>query len=365
MDSRMPCSLKEKYDDHLTFDALLEAHKRASKTKRNSKEVLKFEIDLESNLANLYKQLKNGTYKMGKYREFVIKEPKTRIIRSLPYIDRIVHQWYVHEFIKPYIVPRFIKDTYACIDNRGTHLAIDTLQKYMRKMRNQYGKYYIVKCDIKGFFYNIDKDVLYDILKRIIKDKKLRELTKLFIYESMKDKKGLPIGNYTSQYFANIYLNQLDHYLKEKVGVKYYVRYMDDFISLVQTEEEAKSLLTTIQRFVEDKLHIELNEKSIYFENKLGVEFCGFHLYEDYRKLRKRSRKKMSKKIRKWNQLYKAGVLNLHDVMLSWNAWIAHSSHASCYHLQEKYYNRMLFKEYMPFRANSSLEVEEVGSSTL
>ena len=346
----MPRSLKEKYDDHLTFDALLAAHKRACKTKKNSKEVLKFEIDLETDLANLYKKLKNETYQMGKYREFIITEPKTRIIRSLPYIDRIVHQWYIYEFIKPYIVPRFIKDTYACIDGRGTHHAIDTLQKYMRAMRRKYGTYYIVKCDIKGFFYNIDREVLFKILKRIIRDKKLLALTHKFIYEKSCDTKGLPIGNYTSQYFANIYLNGMDHYLKEKIRLKYYVRYMDDFICLVEKEEEAKELLELIRNYVEEKLHVELNEKSSYFLNHFGVEFCGFHIYEDYRMLRKRSRKKMSKKIRKWNQLYKAGVLDLKEVLPSWNAWIAHSDHGSCYHLQEKFYNRMLFKEYMPFK---------------
>lgn len=352
----MPRSLKEKYDEHLTFDALLEAHQRASKTKRNSKEVIKFEIDLESNLANLYKQLKNGTYEMGKYREFIITEPKTRIIRSLPYVDRIVHQWYIYEFIKPYIVPRFIHDTYACIEGRGTHLAIDTLQKYMRKMRRKYGSYYIVKCDIKGFFYNIDKDVLFAILKRLIRDQKLLALTHKFIYEKSSDKKGLPIGNYTSQYFANIYLNGLDHYLKEKRRLSYYVRYMDDFICLVETEEEAKEILASIRDYVEEKLHLELNEKSEYFLNHFGVEFCGFHIYEDYRMLRKRSRKKMSKKIKKWNQLYQAGALDLKEVLTSWNAWIAHSSHGSCYHLQEKFYQRMLFKEYLPFRNQTNVK---------
>lgn len=354
----MPHSLKAKYDEHLTFDALLEAHKRASKTKRNSKEVLKFEIDLETNLANLYKKLKEGTYRMGKYREFVITEPKTRVIRSLPYVDRIVHQWYVYEFIKPYIVPRFIKDTYACIDGRGTHLAVDNLQKYMRKMRKKYGEYYIVKCDIKGFFYHIDKDVLYKMLARIIRDPKLLELTKVFIYEDNLEEKGLPIGNYTSQYFANIYLNVLDHFVKEKLRIKYYVRYMDDFVSLVETEEEAKNLLKTIQSYVEEVLKLELNSKSVYYPNQMGVEFCGFHIYEDYRKLRMRSRKKIRKKIKKWNKLYQAGVLDMHEALLSWNAWIAHSSHASCYHLQEELYNRLLFKEYIPFRDQEPVKME-------
>ncbi len=346
----MPHSLKEKFDEHLTFDALLEAHKRASKTKKNSKEVLNFEIDLETHLANLYKKLKDGTYKMGKYREFIIHEPKERIIRSLPYIDRIVHQWYIYEFIKPYMIPRLIQDTFACIDGRGTHLAVETLQKYMRRMRKKYTSYYVVKCDIKGFFYHIDKDVLYTMLKRIIRDPKILKLTKIFVYEDGLEEKGLPIGNYTSQYFANIYLNGLDHYLKEKLRVKYYVRYMDDFIALVPTLEEAKELLSKIQQYVEEKLHLELNQKSRYYPNQFGIDFCGFEIYEDFRKLRLRSKKKIKKKIKKWNQLYKAGVLDFQEALLSWNAWIAHSNHASCYRLQNKLYQQIEFREQLPFR---------------
>ena len=146
---------------------------------------------------------------MGKYRTFKIYEPKERVIRALPYVDRIVHQWYIHEFIKPYIVPRFINDSYACIEGRGTHKAVDKAQEYMRKMKNNYGAYYIVKCDISGFFYNIDKDVLYNILKRFIRDHKLLDITYEFIYNDGEEV-GLPIGNYTSQFFANIYMNELD-----------------------------------------------------------------------------------------------------------------------------------------------------------
>ena len=118
----MPKSIKNVFDSKLTFMKLLEAHQRASKIKRNKPEVMKFNIDLESNITNLLTKIETNQYHLGKYREFVIYEPKERIIKSLPYVDRIVHQWYVEEFIKPYISKRFIKDTYACIEGRGTHL---------------------------------------------------------------------------------------------------------------------------------------------------------------------------------------------------------------------------------------------------
>ena len=342
----MPHTIRNEFDKHLTIKALLDAHERACKTKRYSREVLKFEIDLETNIVNLYKKLKNGTYKMGKYRTFKIYEPKERVIRALPYVDRIVHQWYIHEFIKPYVVPRFISDSYACIEGKGTHKAVDKAQEYMQKMKNKYSTYYIVKCDIKGFFYNIDKDVLYNILKKFIKDEKLLALTYEFIYNDGEDV-GLPIGNYTSQFFANIYMNELDHYVKEGLKVKYYVRYMDDFIMFVRTKEDAKKVLFDVSKYVMEVLHLELNNKSRYYPNKMGLDFCGFRIYESYRLLRKRSIKKIKRKVRRWNMLYERGLLDLDKTVLEWNSWLAHSSHGKCYKLQMNIYNKIIFKEYL------------------
>ena len=126
----MPKSIKKLFNEKLDFVLFVEAHNRAKKNKMSKKEVLKYELDLETNLVNLIRQIKNGTYKIGKYRSFKVYEPKERLIKSLPYRDRIVHQWYVEEFIKPFIVPRFISDTYACIEGRGTHKAVFKLQKY-------------------------------------------------------------------------------------------------------------------------------------------------------------------------------------------------------------------------------------------
>ena len=340
----MSHTIRNQFDKHLTFEALLSAHIRASKTKRYSLEVLKFEVDLESNIINLLNKLKDGSYKMGKYREFKIYEPKQRVIRSLPYVDRIVHQWYIYEFIKPYIIPRFINDSYACIEGRGTHKAVDKAQYYMRLMKKKYNNYYLVKCDIKGFFYNIDKDILYSILKEFILDSKLLKLTYEFVYNDL-EKVGIPIGNYTSQFFANIYLNKLDWYVKSNLRIKCYVRYMDDFVMFVKTKEEAKELLKIIDKFVKDELHLELNSKSRYYPNKMGLDFCGFRIYESYRLLRKRKRKKIKRKVKIWNILYEKGILDVSKTILEWNAFLAHSSHAKCYKLQWDIYNKIIFKE--------------------
>ncbi len=142
----------------------------------------------------------------------------------------------------------------------------------MRIMKRKYGSYYILKCDIKKYFYNINKDILFSILKRSMSDKELLNFTLVLL--NSEDKVGIPIGNYTSQYFANIYLNELDHYVKETLRISYYVRYMDDFILLLDTKKECISILKKIQFFLENKLELKLNDKSRYYPNKMGVNFC-------------------------------------------------------------------------------------------
>lgn len=342
----MPKTIKNIFLKKLDYIYFYEAHLRAVKNKRHKDEVILFEIDLETNLSNLVESIKNDTYRIGKYREFVIYEPKKRIIRSLPYKDRVVHQWYVEEFIKPYFLPRFISDTCACIENRGTHYAANKIQKYMRIMKRNNGNYYILKCDIKKYFYSIDKNILMNIMKKKISDEFLLNFTKKLIFDGTGDI-GIPIGNYTSQYFANIYLNELDHYVKETLKIKYYVRYMDDFILLLKTKEEAKEILDKIKIFLENNLNLELNEKTKYYPNKLGCNFCGFVIYETHMMLRKRSKKHIKKKIKIWNKNYENGTLNLFHTRLEWNSWCNHASHASSYNLRCKMYDQIQFKKYL------------------
>lgn len=326
----MSKSIKKCFYQKLTFENLLNAHNRAKKNKGNKKEVIRFEIDLESNIINIIHRLKDGSYKLGKYKEFTIYEPKERIIKSLPYKDRIVQQWYIYEFIKPYIIPRLINNTCACIEKRGTHYAVKLIQRYMRIMKRKYNNYYIIKLDIKKYFNNIDKDILYQIMNSFIKDKKLLWLTKIFIYDNDSEL-GIPIGNYTSQYFANIYLSLLDKYIKKELKVKYYVRYMDDTVILVKDKSECSVLMDKIKLFLHDRLKLELNEKSRYYPNSLGVNFCGYIIYETHRLIRKDSKKKIKSKVRKWLKLNEMNILDKNKVILSYNSWLSHISHANSY----------------------------------
>lgn len=330
----MSKSIKNCFYKKLTFEKLLAAHERASEGKRNKKEIILFEIDLETNLIKIINEIKNGTYKFGKYREFIVYEPKRRIIKSLPYRDRVVHQWYIEEFIKPYFYKRFINDTYACLDERGTHKAVLRLQKQMRMMKYKYGSYYVLKCDIKKYFYSIDKTILINILERCITDKKLLEFSKVILNDSQKV--GIPIGNFTSQYFANIYLNELDHYVKDKLRIKCYIRYMDDFIILLPNKELAYQVLNLISKYLYDNLNLLLNHKSCYFPNNLGIDFCGYRIYETHILLRKRYKKKIKKSIKIWCKLKSKNKFLYRKFLFIFNSFKGHASHSNSYHFMQK-----------------------------
>lgn len=327
--------IKNVYDKSLTYHKLFNAYKNACIGKGNKKNFLIYSKDIERNIIDIKNELENNKYKMGKFNTFVIYEPKIRIIKALPFKDRVVQQWYIHEFIKPYILTRFIYDSYAYIDGRGTHKAVNRLQCFMNKIYRENNNYYVLKCDIKKFFNNIDKNILFQVMKKYISDKKLLNLTKIIIFDDDKDK-SLVIGNYTSQYFANIYLNELDYYAKYDLKIKYYIRYMDDFILLLNTKEECKIIKNKIQIFLNDKLKLELNNRSIYFPNRLGIDFCGYRIFNEYRLVRKRCISKINTCIIKWNKLVDIGMLDIRKMDLSINSFYSHLKHCNCYYLKCK-----------------------------
>lgn len=215
-------------------------------------------------------------------------------------------------------------------------------------MKRKYVNYYILKLDIKKYFYNIDKDILYKIMCEYISDKKLLNLTKKFIYDNNKSK-GIPIGNYTSQYFANIYLDKLDKYIKENLKVKYYIRYMDDFVILIKEKDECIHLKKKISEFLNEYLHLELNSKSRYYPNKMGINFCGYRIYETHMLVRYRSKKKMRKNIKVWNKLYCENKLNVDKLIRTLNSWLGHVKHANSYNLVNKYLLKLNMKECVYF----------------
>lgn len=316
--------LDAKLEDKLTIEAIYRAHCRARKGKTMRSSVVDVDLRPMIYVTHILNVLRDGIYIPSRFREFTVTDPKKRLVLALPYVDRIVHQWLIEEFIKPYYLPRFIKDSYACIPGRGSHAAVKCIQGYMRDMRQRQGKYYIVKMDISKYFYNIDRDVLFKILKRVITNQQLLDLLHTIIF-SDEARVGIPIGNYTSQYFANIYLNELDQYCKHNLGVKYYVRYMDDFILLAPNKRKARRWYRAIQRYAEGYLHLKLNPKSCFYPSSHGLDFVGYKIMNNCLRLRQRSKRKLNNII--WN--YQHDYTTEADFVTSVAAWLGHAGHAN------------------------------------
>lgn len=291
----MPKTIRNKYYKALSYEKLMEAHLKARKGKGYRKEIIEFNLKQEEYIMWLLEELQNKTYKHGGYTEFYVTEPKLRKIEKSRYIDRIVHRWVVDNFLEPYFVPTFISNSYACLKQKGMHRAAIYVQDSMKHCKRIWDEYYILKMDIRKYFDNINKNILLEILKRKIKDEDLLWLIKSILF-AQKREKGLEIGNYTSQMFANIYLNEVDQFIKQKLHIRYYCRYLDDSIVIVQTKQEAKHTSEKIREFLKEKLQLELNEKTQIFKSKQGVNFCGYKINEYRMKLRDKGKRKLKKK---------------------------------------------------------------------
>ena len=331
----MPRTIRNEFDKKLTYNNLMQAHNLSKKGKGYRKEIILFNLKQEEYIMWLYEQLKNGTYKHGGYTTFYITKPKLRKIEKSRYIDRIVHRWIVDNFLEGYFVKTFINTTYACIKNRGMHKACIDVQMAMKHCKRIWGNYYILKMDVRKYFDNIDKDILYKIVSRKIQDEKLLKVIEQIIY-STEGKKGQPIGNYTSQTFANIYLNELDQYVKHKLKCKYYFRYMDDGIILIKTKEEAKRILEKITQFLKTKLELELNNKTQIFESKQGVNFCGYKINEYRMKIRDKGKRKLKKKVKKLTQKIKNGEITSKEAKKYLCGHLGYLKMANTYDLESK-----------------------------
>lgn len=345
----MPKKIGNIYDKAIDFYKFKEAYERTSKSKKNKKDRIYFGMYLEDNIYRIGTDLKQRKYEVGKYSKFKVYIPKEREIYCLNFYDRVVQQWYVHEFILPYMIDKFIVDSFACIKGRGVHGAINKLQKYMCIAKRKWENPYILKYDIKKFFYSIDQKKLYEIMCKYYKDKDFLDLTRKFIKFDPENKNdnefgvGIPIGNYTSQFFANIYMNELDQFIKHKLRVKYYVRYMDDGVLILESKGKAKEILKEIEEFVKTELHLQLNKKTSYFPLKVGVIFCGYKIYTTHKLLKRANIQRMKKRIKNWNKQYRINENDLEQLnkwRQSFFAWKGYAKEAEKYNLYKTLENK-------------------------
>ena len=280
-----------------SFTELVQAYFDCRKNKRNSKSALAFEQDLERNLHALYDELLDGTYQPGTSICFVITRPKPREVWAADFRDRIVHHLFYNK-ISPRFYASFIADSCACIPERGTLYAAKRLESKVRSItQNWTVPAFYLKCDLANFFVSIDKDFLYAQLAKKITEPWWLELGRTILYHdprldfefrgkpssinlvpahkrltSHASNLGLPIGNLSSQFFANVYMNELDQYIKHRIGAKHYIRYVDDFLILHESSQWLNEALADIAEFLPERLHAQLNPKKTILQPKLKLQ---------------------------------------------------------------------------------------------
>lgn len=352
-------TLKNVFEQVVDYDNLYRAYLNDRLCKRYRYEVLNFSAHLEDNLVKLQKELIDRTYTLGKYREFYIYEPKKRLIMAQPFKDRVV-QWAIYQVLNPVFAQSYITDSYACIKERGTHKAVKRLHYWLRQVGKKPEKYYFLKLDISKYFYRIDHDVLMGILKRKIRDDDMIFLLDKIVNSSETNfglppgkspgevkrsdrvsEKGMPVGNLSSQMFANLYLNELDQYCKRTLGIHFYVRYMDDVIILHQDKDQLHEWKRIIDTFLKEKLQLDLNEKTCIRPITLGVEFCGYKIWNTHIKLRKSTALKMKRNLKKLQKEYAAGEVTVEEAKQTISSYLGILKHCDSYSLK-----RTIFGEY-------------------
>lgn len=311
------------------------AYNKARKCKRYRKDVLIFTKDKEENLETVRNDILGLSYEPSEYRYFKVYEPKERQIMALPFYDRVV-QHAINNVLEPIFNQRFIFHSYACRKTKGMHAASDTLQEWLYEWQKFHPDQplYAIKADIHHYFQSINHDVLKAEIRKVIKDAGALVLIDRIIDHNgqMPGGVGIPVGNLTSQLFANIYLNKLDQYIKHTLGAKYYMRYMDDFILLSPDKEQLRRWLADIERFLRDELKLELNPKTTILAAKNGIDFVGYKHRATHRKVRPDSVKRIKKTIKK----YESGKITKEQLQKSIASWTGHAGHADSYNLQKK-----------------------------
>lgn len=320
------------------------------KGKQGRKDVQEFERKLEQNLFRLHRELIAGSYQHQPYSAFTICDPKQRRIHKATVQDRILHHA-VFSVLNPIFEPMFISYSFSCRKGKGTHRAVDALDRMLRSVsRNGTRPCFVLKCDIHQFFASVDHHILLGILSKRVKDEKtialLGEIIESFAAKdpTIFGRNGIPIGNLTSQLFANIYLNEFDQFIKQKLKIKRYVRYTDDFVIVAGSHEELEAVLLPIRSFLKEHLYLALHPHKVTIRKyRQGIDFLGYVLLPHHRVLRTRAKRRILRKLRERIAAHKAGLLTEESVEQSLQSYLGVLSHANCYRLSQDFQNQCWF----------------------
>jgi RNA-directed DNA polymerase len=300
---RIQCS--HTYHHIISLENLLAAWKEFVRGKKSRKDVQEFERDLMTNILSLYRDLSTKTYRHAGYHAFKISDPKPRDIHKATVRDRLVHHA-LHRILYPFFDRTFSSASFSCRVGKGTHKALDLFQKYSRKISHNHTRTaWVLKCDIRKFFASINQQILLEIMYKYIPDAGTRWLIAEIVSSFQSTKNGvsfvgvgLPLGNLTSQLLVNVYMNEFDQYMKHTIKAKYYIRYADDFVIFSENKEWLTDLILHIQKFLSDRLRLELHPKKILIQTVAsGVDYLGWVHFPDHRVIRTVTKKRMMKKI--------------------------------------------------------------------
>lgn len=341
------------YPKIIEFENLLLSAKNAQKGKRFNIEVLKFNANLEKELFKLEKELTTKTYQPGKYRSFYVEDAKRRLISAAPYRDRVVHHALCN-LIGTIFEKTFISDSYANRVGFGTHKALTKFTQFARSSE------YVLQCDIRKYFASVDHQILKNLLSSKLKCQDTLWLLDTIIDNSndqespidyfphdnlltpLERRRGIPIGNLTSQFFANIYLNGFDHFIKEKLKIKKYVRYVDDF-ALFGNDHK---FLTLARQEIEEyliNLRLKIHPiKSQLFKTQHGASFLGFRVFPDRIRVKNDNLRRGRKRIRSLQTDYSQGKIELEQVEQSMQSWFAHLAHGDTWLLRQKIFDNLV-----------------------
>ncbi len=281
---------KNLWDEFISVENFELAVKKAVKSKKSKKQTKVFLANKDVLIENLRQDLNLGKFKTSKYHVFEVFEPKRREIYELPlYPDHIVHHALIN-VLGPIWQKRFVKNSYACIPGRGIHSAVQQAMLFVRKNK------YVLQCDVRKFYPSINHEIMMNIISKKVHDRKILRLLKTIVF-SLPGGKNLPIGNLTSQWMGNLYLTELDLFIKHKLKCKNYVRYSDDFCIFHNDKDFLNGIKQPIKEFAETQLDLNLS-KSVVVKAQ-GVVFIGFRLFKDFLLLRKRTVQRIKKRIKK------------------------------------------------------------------
>ena len=342
---------RDLYKKIYDFETLLFAYNKSKHGRRYSNEVLAYTVNLEENLIDTQNHLIYKTYEIGMYRQFYVNDPKKRLIMALPFRDRVV-QWAVYYTLNPIFSKGYITDSYGCIEGRGSQQAIKRLQYWLRKF-GRGKKAYFLKLDISKYFFRVDHSILLDIMGRKINDPDTMWLLDKIINsedlgfglplgfsahetdERLFDK-GMPIGNLTSQMFANVYLNELDQYCKRELQIRHYIRYMDDIIIVSDSKELLHQYKDLITVYLDEKLRLNLNNKTCIRPTTLGIDFLGYKVWATHVKLRKSSARKMKRRIKHIQKQYANGDIGFDKANATMQSYFGIMKHCDSLRLKRK-----------------------------